>query len=227
MVSRATEPIPGKERMVSRATKPVPGKERMVSRATEPVPGKERMVSRATEPVPVPGKERIQWRISTSITGVNNNEYQISRGTELNRLAGLTKSCEFVKADFMKMSFSEDTFDAVYAIEATCHAPDVVGCYKEIYRVLKPGQYFAAYECCMTGHYNPNNEIHKKVKAEIEFGSGLSDVRTTRQCVDALKLAGFEVIWEKDLAADSPIPWYLPLDTSYYVLGDLLIAMSQ
>lgn len=36
-------------------------------------------------------------------------------------------SCiNFMKADFMKMPFSEDTFDAVYAVEATCHAPDAV-----------------------------------------------------------------------------------------------------
>ncbi|XP_074561324.1 cycloartenol-C-24-methyltransferase 1-like, partial [Curcuma longa] len=33
----------------------------------------------------------------TSITGLNNNEYQISRGSELNRIAGLDKSCDFVK----------------------------------------------------------------------------------------------------------------------------------
>ena len=32
----------------------------------------------------------------------------------------------------MKMPFSNDTFDAVFAIEATCHAPDVFDCYKEI-----------------------------------------------------------------------------------------------
>ncbi|KAG6514434.1 hypothetical protein ZIOFF_024793 [Zingiber officinale] len=126
-------------------------------------------------------------------------------------------SCE-VQADFMKMSFSDDTFDAVYAIEATCHAPDVVGCYKEIYRVLKSGQYFAAYEWCMTNHYNPSNESHKKAKAEIELGNVLPDVRTTRQCLDALKLVGFEVIWEKDLASDSPVPWYLPLDTSRFLI---------
>ncbi|XP_074559949.1 cycloartenol-C-24-methyltransferase 1-like isoform X2 [Curcuma longa] len=116
----------------------------------------------------------------------------------------------------MKMPFSDDTFDAIYAIEATCHAPDTVGCYKEIYRVLKPGQCFAAYEWCMTDHYNPNNESHKKIKAEIELGNGLPDVRSTRECLDALKLAGFEVIWEKDLATDSPLPWYLPLDTSRF-----------
>ncbi|XP_020697462.1 cycloartenol-C-24-methyltransferase 1-like [Dendrobium catenatum] len=154
-----------------------------------------------------------------SITGLNNNEYQITRGTELNRLAGLGNSCNFVKADFMKMPFPDNTFDAIYAIEATCHAPDSLGCYNEIYRVLKPGQCFAAYEWCMTDHYDPNNEIHKKIKAEIEIGDGLPDIRSTYQCLDALKQAGFEVVWEKDLAADSPVPWYLPLDTRHFSLS--------
>jgi len=31
-----------------------------------------------------------------------------------------------LQADFMKMPFPENSFDAVYAIEATCHAPDAV-----------------------------------------------------------------------------------------------------
>uniref|UniRef100_A0A1D1Z1J8 Methyltransferase n=1 Tax=Anthurium amnicola TaxID=1678845 RepID=A0A1D1Z1J8_9ARAE len=153
---------------------------------------------------------------STSVTGLNNNEYQISRCEELNRLARLDRCCNFVKADFMGMPFADNTFDAVYAIEATCHAPDAVGCYKEIYRVLKPGQCFAAYEWCMTDSFDPNNESHRKVKAEIELGNGLPDIRSTAQCLEALKLAGFEVIWEKDLAVDSPVSWYLPLDTSHF-----------
>ncbi|XP_020571547.1 cycloartenol-C-24-methyltransferase 1 [Phalaenopsis equestris] len=154
-----------------------------------------------------------------SITGLNNNEYQIARGTELNRLAGLSSSCNFVKADFMKMPFPDNTFDAIYAIEATCHAPDALGCYKEIYRVLKPGQCFAAYEWCLTEHYDPSNESHKKIKAEIEIGDGLPDIRSAHQCLDALKQAGFEIIWEKDLSLDSPLPWYLPLDTSHFSLS--------
>ncbi|CAN6222684.1 unnamed protein product [Urochloa humidicola] len=120
---------------------------------------------------------------STSVIGLNNNEYQITRGKELNRLAGVSGTCDFVKADFMKMPFDDSTFDAVYAIEATCHAPDAVGCYKEIYRVLKP------------------------------------DIRSTRQCLQAVKDAGFEVVWDKDLAEDSPMPWYLPLDPSRFSLS--------
>lgn len=31
-----------------------------------------------------------------------------------------------MQADFMKMPFPDNSFDAVYAIEATCHAPDAV-----------------------------------------------------------------------------------------------------
>jgi sterol 24-C-methyltransferase len=68
-----------------------------------------------------------------------------------------------------------------------------VGCYKEIYRVLKPGQCFAVYEWCITDHYDPNNATHKRIKDEIELGNGLPDIRSTRQCLQAVKDAGFEV----------------------------------
>ncbi|CAL5434939.1 unnamed protein product [Camellia sinensis] len=148
--------------------------------------------------------------------GINNNEYQITRGTELNRIAGVDNNCSYVKADFMNMPFSENSFDAIFAIEATCHAPDVVDCYKEIFRVLKPGQCFAAYEWCITDSFDPNNEEHQRIKGEVELGNGLLDIRSMKQCLEALKLAGFEVIWEKDVASDSPLPWYLPLDKCHF-----------
>ncbi|XP_057456944.1 cycloartenol-C-24-methyltransferase-like [Lotus japonicus] len=161
-----------------------------------------------------------------SVIGLNNNEYQLTRGKELNRIAGVDKTCSFVKADFMKMPFPDSSFDAVYAIEATCHAPDAYGCYKEIFRVLKPGQHFAAYEWCMTDAYDPNNKEHQKLKAEIEIGNGLPDVRSTTKCLEALKEAGFEVIWDKDLALDSPLPWYLPLDTSHFSLSSFRLTTA-
>ncbi|WOG84230.1 hypothetical protein DCAR_0103412 [Daucus carota subsp. sativus] len=156
---------------------------------------------------------------STSVTGLNNNEYQITRGKKLNHMAELDQTCNFVKGDFMKMPFQDNSFDAVYAIEATCHAPDAVGCYKEIYRVLKPGQCFAAYEWCMTDSFDPSNADHQRIKAEIELGDGLPDIRLTTQCIEALKQAGFEVLFEKDLTIGSPLPWYLPLDKSHFSLS--------
>ena len=61
-----------------------------------------------------------------------------------------------------------NTFDAIYAIEATCHAPDKAGVYGEIFRVLKPGHCFAAYEWCMTDKYDPSNERHRAIKLGVE-----------------------------------------------------------
>jgi 2-polyprenyl-3-methyl-5-hydroxy-6-metoxy-1,4-benzoquinol methylase len=74
------------------------------------------------------------------VTGVTLNEYQVQRGNELNKAAGLEGRALSVQADFMKLPFTENSFDGVYAIEATCHAPRRQDVYGEIFRVLKPGQ---------------------------------------------------------------------------------------
>ena len=55
---------------------------------------------------------------------------QVDRATALSTRQGLRDSTNFVKGDFMKQPFEDNTFDAVYQIEATAHAPDKVGCYK-------------------------------------------------------------------------------------------------
>ncbi|CAD6257394.1 unnamed protein product [Miscanthus lutarioriparius] len=153
---------------------------------------------------------------STDITGLNNNAYQISRGKELNFSAGLSEQCNFVKGDFMNIPFPDNTFDAAYAIEATIYAPDVLGAYREIYRVLKPGQYFALDELCLTDKFDPNNAKHRDLKAKIELGCALPDVRTTRQCIQVMKEAGFEIVLKRDLAEDSPCPWYWDIDAHLF-----------
>jgi sterol 24-C-methyltransferase len=76
-----------------------------------------------------------------NIVGLNNNEFQVGRARKYAAKAGLSDQVTFVKGDFMKLSeqFGENSFDAVYAIEATVHAPSFEGVYGEIMKVLKPG----------------------------------------------------------------------------------------
>jgi cyclopropane fatty-acyl-phospholipid synthase-like methyltransferase len=76
-----------------------------------------------------------------NIVGINNNDYQVERARRYTDKAGLADQVEFIKGDFMKLSetFGEASFDAVYAIEATVHAPSFEGVYGEILKVLKPG----------------------------------------------------------------------------------------
>jgi len=152
------------------------------------------------------------------ITGITLNEYQVRRGNELciNEF-GSNSPCRSIQGDFMQMEKLEsDSFDAAYAIEATCHAPNRATCYREIFRVLKPGAIFACYEWCVTDKYNPKNSDHCLIKKQIEEGDGLPDLAATSVCSEALVEAGFELLEERDMAlAKAHYSWYLPLTPSW------------
>jgi len=156
------------------------------------------------------------------VTGVTISGFQVRRGNVLNKQMGLASQCKSIEADFMKLPYPDNSFDGVYAIEATCHAPERVAVYSEILRVLKPGQYFACYEWCLTDKYDPNDAEHRKIKKEIEEGDGLPDMATTSECGAALNKAGFIVIETRD-AVNDPHPggsvWYEPLSPSWYPLS--------
>lgn len=151
------------------------------------------------------------------VTGITLNPYQVQRGNELNAREPSLK-CRLVQGDFMKMPFDDCSFDAAYAVEATCHAPDRVACYSEIRRVLKPGTIFACYEWCTTDLYNPHDPSHRKIKKQIEEGDALPDIISCSDCLDAFKQAGFEVLHERDLLDDVVLngkDWSEPLQPSW------------
>jgi sterol 24-C-methyltransferase len=148
-----------------------------------------------------------------TIEGVNNNDYQLEKVASHNREAGLSDLCSGFKGDFMNLAVADQTYDAAYAVEATCHAPDKVACYSEIHRVLKPGGLFAGYEWCMTDKFDPVNAEHQRIKHEIETGDSLPDIVSIPHTIDALEAAGFEVLdsFDAALRSDPETPWYLPL----------------
>ena len=119
------------------------------------------------------------------------------------------------------MAFPSDSFDAVYAIEATVHAPSLEGIYSQIFRVLKPGGVFGVYEWLMTEAYDNENVHHREVRLGIEQGDGISNMVKISESLAAIKAAGFTLEMNEDLAdrADTR-PWYYPLD------GDLRMAQS-
>mmetsp|Transcript_21927 Transcript_21927/g.36324 ORF Transcript_21927/g.36324 Transcript_21927/m.36324 type:complete len:344 (+) Transcript_21927:131-1162(+) len=153
------------------------------------------------------------------IVGLNINDYQIKKGEKHGAYYKLDYLVSYKKGDFLHIPFADNTFDGVYEIEATCHAPDKVPVYEEIFRVLKPGQMFGQYEWIMTDKYDPSNSAHRDIKFGIEIGDGLPDIPSAQVVLDALKKVGFEIIEYADLALTSQVPWYLPLQGSYTVSG--------
>jgi len=160
------------------------------------------------------------------VVGINNNPYQIQRGGYHNHKAGLDDLCSYKQSDFMKMDSVEDgEYDGAYAIEATCHSSDKVGCFSQIFKKLKPGASFVGYEWVMVeGRYQPENPQHKKIKFGIEVGDALPNLDTGAQVLDGLRAAGFEIVESYDVAEQfearrGTIPWYQPLSGSYTPSG--------
>src|ERR1700760_1258309 len=98
------------------------------------------------------------------------------------------------------MKFPENSFDAVYAIEATVHAPSLEGIYSQIFRVLKPGGVFGVYEWLMTDAYDNDNTQHRDIRLGIEQGNGISNMEKVEVALKAMKDAGFELELHEDLA---------------------------
>lgn len=160
-----------------------------------------------------------------NIVGLNNNDYQIQRANHYAKVNQLEDQLSFVKGDFMQMDFKNESFDAVYAIEATVHAPVLEGVYSEIYRVLKPGGVFGVYEWVLTDKYDDTNPRHREIAYGIEIGDGIPKMYTRKVAEQALKNVGFSITYEKDMAdVGDEIPWWYPLSGEWrfvQTFGDL------
>ena len=150
------------------------------------------------------------------IVGVNSNAHQLERARTLTEEAGLTHLVDFLDCDFLQVDAPDNSFDAIFAIEATCLAPDKPSIYGEALRLLKPGARFGAYEYCMTGRFDPHNPLHLRIKADIELGGGLLNIDDRETVDNALRSVGFEVLETRDLSVQTgpSIPWYQPLTGS-------------
>ena len=166
---------------------------------------------------------RVVREAGVRVVGVNMNLIQLDKAKALNAEAGLDHMVDYLPCSFMDMgAIADDTFDRGYAIESTCHAPDRVGAYAEIYRVLKPGALFWGQEMCMTDEFDPDDDGHRGIKQELMHGIALRDIATTHEVDLALEAVGFEVVDGMDrgsYANGSTTPWYQPMEKSSAMLS--------
>ena len=148
------------------------------------------------------------------ITGINFNAHQIRRGERHVRRAGLGDSCRFLHADFMNVPLDDGAFDAIYAFESLCHAPNKRLAFRELFRLLKPGGRAAIVDWCLTDEFDGANAQHDGLRARIEKGNAVTELMTTKEQLDAMQRAGFKVTNAFDQQAEfgnPATPWYMAL----------------
>lgn len=158
---------------------------------------------------------RVASESGAKVVCLNNNEQQLDKARRTNIEVGLDHMAEYIKCNFMDMSMIDAaSYDAGYAIESTCHAPDKAHAFAEIYRVLKPGALFWGQEMCMTDTFDADSNDHQQIKNELMLGIALKDIATFAEVNSALESVGFQVIEAADRnVQDGPsIPWYQPME---------------
>ena len=157
---------------------------------------------------------RVARESGAKVLCLNNNAQQLEKARRRNVEAGLDHMAEYMKCSFMDMGAIDDnTFDAGYAIESTCHAPDKRGAFAEIHRVLRPGALFWGQEMCMTETFDPEDSHQRAIKRDLMQGIALRDIATFNEVNAALEAVGFEIVESSDMdVQDGPrTPWYLPM----------------
>lgn len=136
-----------------------------------------------------------------TIRGVTINQYQVDRGNEINKEFGFADRCSLQQGDFCDLkAFKDNTFDKIFAIESTCHAPNRCDVYDQVFRVLKPGGLFASFEWVLNDdNFDPKSKYHLQIKHEVEKGNALPDLITDKEAIANFKQSGFEVVSAEDL----------------------------
>ena len=158
---------------------------------------------------------RVARESGANVVCLNNNRQQLEEARRRNLNAGLDHKTEYIECNFMDMSTIEaNSFDAGYAIESTCHAPDKERAFAEIFRVLKPGALFWGQEMCMTEKFDPDNSGHRAVKDKLMLGIALNDIATFSEVDRALESVGFQIIeaMDRDIKDGPSTPWYQPME---------------
>ena len=148
------------------------------------------------------------------IDGINTNEGQLARLARHTEAEGLSGLCRGIYGDFMRLPSADASYDAAYAIEATCHAPDRNVVFGEIARVLVPGGRFGGYEWVVTERFDANDAHHRELAARICRGNGLPKLTDASDVRRALERSGFTDIVLRDVAVpgNGQTPWYAPLE---------------
>ncbi len=155
--------------------------------------------------------KNIAEKSGATIVGLNINSYQIKKATQYIQNSGLEKQCSFHHGNFMQVDLPNGSFDAIYAVEATPHAPDRTACFKEMYRLLKPGCCFAGYEYALLPNYDANNPEHIAIMEDIEHGGGLQKIPPIAELKQAFIDAGFKILALQDDCTEG-LTWTLPLE---------------
>ena len=116
------------------------------------------------------------------VKGIDYSEISVEKSRKVNAKAIRLGRCEVLQASVAQLPFAEVTFDLVTAFETIYFWPGLADCFREVYRVIKPGGTF--FIC------NESNGETTKDDKWVEKIGGMT-IYNAAQILTALNQAGF------------------------------------
>jgi len=121
------------------------------------------------------------------VTGIDVEQSLIDRCQKLAEKSGVGSQTEFVCVEPGRLAFADASFDAVTSKDSIIHIPDKQALAEDVFRVLKPGGWFAASDWLAGYDDEPSAEMQAYLIAEgLDFGLATAEVYQR-----ALATAGF------------------------------------
>ena len=76
------------------------------------------------------------------VKGIDYSPVSVEKSKKVNKAAIMEGRCTVLQDSVADMMFADNWFDAVTAFETVYFWPDLPQCFREVYRVLKPGATF-------------------------------------------------------------------------------------
>merc|ERR1712060_48998 len=147
------------------------------------------------------GRGRIAHHVAShtgaKVVGLNIDSTQIAMGKEFAAASGmLGDRLEFVQGNYNNpLPFENETFDALYHVQALTYAEDLVKLLKEMNRVLKPGAKISFLDWFALENYKADDPHHQHLLRETKAVIGAVKTPYPSEYAEALKEAGFDLLF--------------------------------
>jgi len=169
----------------------------------------------------------VQEHTGAKIVGINISPEQIATARAHAEKSGkLGKLLDFQVGSMNDpLPFEDNSFDAVYVMQAICYVHDPVALMKEVRRVLKPGGVFSDLSIVTLDNYDPNNKTQHTMMKNAQRVSVVTTFRPRHVYEDACLANGFTLKTSKLLGAadmtQAATDYFTPLGTIVQLLNKI------
>jgi len=167
------------------------------------------------------GRGRIAHHVASysgaHVTGLNIDKSQLQLGREFAKATGMESQLAFVHGNYNDgLPFPDESFDALYHVQALTYAKDLPALLKDMYRVLKPGAKISFLDWFKLPAYNPEDPHHKKLLREVKAVIGAVKTPAPEEYNTLLEEAGFKVISSQEASEDGGHQWQLVSQAEFF-----------